>query len=590
MNESAAKAISAGRSQAIDMDDFERRLRSEHPRAPEPDPLAELATLVNSAEDPFRELFAEPRAPGVQPNPPDQGYHQGEADAAALLRSYAEQMRTPQALPPQHDYAAEPGQSVALRGTLPADPASDPMDEFERSVAQLVAARNGQYPAAAEAIAAPVGYQENYYQSPEQPYSDAGYENEYASGQVAPGTGYEGEQAEGYAADRYVPAEAENGHRMAVAAGGAMTGLPVQPAQRPAAPPARLGDAEAPPPPPHVADAAPGARSRKPVYLAGAAMAVMVVGIGATLALRSAPGNGEIPTILASKVQIKVKPEADASAKPVRTVSVLNPQSPAAKSNVVTREEQPIDLAQVPPEPKKALRLKEEELSRKINLGDRNMNQPIASRVPALKEKRAASGYFPEPRKVRTVMVRPDGTLIDPTASIPAVRPARSEAPVPRADSKPERRSERQAERDVRSIPMVPAQQVERTASRPARAAQPRRAETRAAPPPPAQPRPAQPRRSAALDLAPAAQGSRGGAYAVQLAAPASESAARSVASRAKSRYGSVLGGRSPSVQRAVVGSRTVYRVRVIGLSRDAAGRMCSQVKSKGGACFVARN
>jgi hypothetical protein len=43
-------------------------------------------------------------------------------------------------------------------------------------------------------------------------------------------------------------------------------------------------------------------------------------------------------------------------------------------------------------------------------------------------------------------------------------------------------------------------------------------------------------------------------------------------------------------VVKAEVGSRTVYRVRVKGLSSDDANTLCARLKAGGGSCFVARD
>jgi cell division septation protein DedD len=80
-----------------------------------------------------------------------------------------------------------------------------------------------------------------------------------------------------------------------------------------------------------------------------------------------------------------------------------------------------------------------------------------------------------------------------------------------------------------------------------------------------------------------------GGGFAVQLAAPGSEAEARITISRIQQRYGSALGGRQPTVRKATVGERDVYRVRVVGLSQTDANGLCERLKSSGGSCFVAR-
>ncbi len=107
-----------------------------------------------------------------------------------------------------------------------------------------------------------------------------------------------------------------------------------------------------------------------------------------------------------------------------------------------------------------------------------------------------------------------------------------------------------------------------------------------AATPPSAASRTASPQQSAAVASTPR---SGGGGFAVQLAAPGSESEARSVISRIQQRYGSALGGRQPTIRKATVGEREVFRVRVVGLSQGDANGLCEKLKSAGGSCFVAR-
>jgi cell division protein FtsN len=96
---------------------------------------------------------------------------------------------------------------------------------------------------------------------------------------------------------------------------------------------------------------------------------------------------------------------------------------------------------------------------------------------------------------------------------------------------------------------------------------------------------------SNASDATPVATASTsGGGFAVQLAAPATEQEARSASSRLGVKFADSLGGHRPSVVKAEVGDKSIYRVRVSSLSRDEAVSLCEKVKAKGGACFVAKN
>ena len=59
--------------------------------------------------------------------------------------------------------------------------------------------------------------------------------------------------------------------------------------------------------------------------------------------------------------------------------------------------------------------------------------------------------------------------------------------------------------------------------------------------------------------------------------------------SRIQQRYGSALGGLQPTVRKATVGDKDVYRVRLVGLSQSDANGVCEKLKTAGGSCFVAR-
>jgi hypothetical protein len=131
-----------------------------------------------------------------------------------------------------------------------------------------------------------------------------------------------------------------------------------------------------------------------------------------------------------------------------------------------------------------------------------------------------------------------------------------------------------------------------------------------AAPPPAVQSQPVSQQRSAApLDLTasagpqapvaspqatPSASSSGtipAGAYVVQVSSQRSEQQAQTAFDDLQRRFGSVLGGVSPVIQRADLGDRgTFYRVRIPTSSRDEAISLCERLKTAGGDCFVRRN
>jgi hypothetical protein len=236
---------------------------------------------------------------------------------------------------------------------------------------------------------------------------------------------------------------------------------------------------------------------------------------------------------------------------------------------MVRNEEQPIDLVQAV---KAAAR------------SDGDASAGAAATQPSM----AANG-FPEPKRVRTVSVRPDGTIIP---NSPAAAPAAPAIPaIPAIPAAPTRSIGSFPLTSSSAAPPVPA-----APQPPAAAARPPavpKATTRIASAKPeaadhaieaARPKPA------SAPPAHAAASSPAGGFAVQLASRASENDARAAIGRLQKRYASELGSHRVTVVKALIGSKSTYRVRVVGLSRGDATTMCGSIKSSGGDCFVARN
>jgi hypothetical protein len=85
----------------------------------------------------------------------------------------------------------------------------------------------------------------------------------------------------------------------------------------------------------------------------------------------------------------------------------------------------------------------------------------------------------------------------------------------------------------------------------------------------------------------PAAVGSI--SLAVQLGAPRPEAEAKRDLKRLNTKYGSALKRSTVSLRRVLVNGETVYRLQVVGLSRDEAATLCSRVKGDGGSCSIVR-
>lgn len=206
---------------------------------------------------------------------------------------------------------------------------------------------------------------------------------------------------------------------------------------------------------------------------------------------------------------------------------------------------------------------------------------PPAAEAAASGQSFGLSGML-EPKKVKTVIVRPDGTIVsdntqpaEPAIS-PPITPAQNTASgttAPAGTDMPSGTAAPSGTDDTGAIPPAAAPKVE--AAKPTQVAQ------------------AKPRRIAeadaeANDTARAADQTPG--FSVQLAAPASEAAALKSIAKLQRQFGGELAGRRLKYHRATVGNKSVYRVRVVGLSHAEATALCQKLQAKGGACFVAKD
>jgi cell division protein FtsN len=208
-----------------------------------------------------------------------------------------------------------------------------------------------------------------------------------------------------------------------------------------------------------------------------------------------------------------------------------------------------------------------------------------------------------EPKRVRTVSVRPDGTVVSPdqpSGAMPlpaAPPPPRAVATVPVAPSAAAGPTMTGATTPAATPQATPAPQPRAatpmlppaaTAAAPARPAAPAPSVAAPSSPPPAAPSAAQPQQQrTAAATAPAAAT---GGFSVQLGAQPTEEQARKVAQEMRQKLAGTLRGRSPQVKAADVNGSTLYRIRVGPMSQDDANDLCARLKAAKSACFVARN
>ncbi len=295
---------------------------------------------------------------------------------------------------------------------------------------------------------------------------------------------------------------------------------------------------------------------RKVMYGMAVIMAVGVVGVAGLLTLRHRSANHEVATIQPDTAPARVAPAQVEGASAPEGQTLFDHKGGAGVAKVVAGAEQPADL-------KAAVN----------NAQTAGGAASVATPAPPTPSDQAAQGpqtdsLFPPARKVRTVAVRADGSVI---AGAAAPSPLTSALPTMAASAPPP---------DVTpaSTSAPAAKSTQRahalTASAPTAAAHAKAPKASSTP------------KAAAAQVAAGASG----AYAVQLSGEPREADARAAAKRLSAKYSSALEGRHAVPVKASIGSRTVWRVRVGHLSEEKAKSMCAAVKSAGGSCFIARD
>lgn len=314
--------------------------------------------------------------------------------------------------------------------------------------------------------------------------------------------------------------------------------------------------------------------------------AVALLAAGGAYGLRSrmsAPKDP--PTILASTQPTKVRPDNAGGGDADPTVAAFDRRGDSVTgSKVVNNAEAPVDLSAQPPTPR---------VVGAPGAGGVSVGGGAAAPVGAPAPTGGDAGYFPTPKRVKTVSVRPDGSIIESdaptavTAPRPPARPTPAATPAPAPSAPPPAAATtpqaKPATPKTTARVTTPAKPETDGAATPAATQHPRPA-----------PKPAKPATIAAntppsAAAAPAAAGG-GGGFSVQFAAAGSESEAHDRIAKAQGKFAGALGGHKLSIVKGVANGGTVYRVRVTGLSKDGAADMCTHVKENGGSCFVAKD
>jgi hypothetical protein len=191
----------------------------------------------------------------------------------------------------------------------------------------------------------------------------------------------------------------------------------------------------------------------------------------------------------------------------------------------------------------------------------------------------ALSAAATEPKRVRTVAIRPDGA--DPIARpISAAAPAPQSAPSAAATRQPPAAKPAAAPTHNGAGPLSidPQGQAGETAS--------------SYQPAPRAPAPASPPRLAAVPPAATPAAAGGGGYAVQISSQRSEADAQASFRSLQSKFPRELGDREAIVRRADLGQKGIYYRAMVGPFGTAgeADQFCNGLKAAGGQCIVQKN
>jgi hypothetical protein len=305
-------------------------------------------------------------------------------------------------------------------------------------------------------------------------------------------------------------------------------------------------------------DDLPPPRRRIGVIAIAAIFGLAVVGTAGAFGYRSLFGGSGArvpPVITADKAPLKVVPKDASADKKAIADRVSDPSE-----KVVPREEKPVDISQ-----------------KIVSAGPDVPVGPAAQAGPApsmsMPAARGTGVLSSEPKRVQTIVIRPDGSEaqypmaspMPPAAAMPPTQPtaSRPSAPAPMASAPPHPAARAQA-----AAPLSLNPNAEPAPARPVRTA------------------------SAAPTAVSAPTSASHGGYAVQVSSQRSEAEAKAAFHSLQGKYPGQLGGKSMFVHKVDLGAKGVYYRTMVGpfASASEAGDLCSGLKSAGGSCFVQRN
>lgn len=370
----------------------------------------------------------------------------------------------------------------------------------------------------------------------------------------------------------------------------------------------------------------PAAGNRRPVRsvrgMVTAAAVIVVLGVGAYGAYswvrHGAPisnFSGEPRVITADADPVKVAPEnPGGTVVPNQDKAVYGRvagDSTAApkQKELVSSNEQPVDVVQktlipesISPDdgsgdqitPTPAGDTQDPRLLPNQNGGNTNVASNDDGQVPAV-----------SPRKVRTMIVKPDGSLVPRDEPAPpavdrtttaAAKPAANNqiasAGLAPSNANTQPAATQPSDGDAANAESTPIRVV-KTTPLPSARPEPAKANAVAAPreaSAKAQPQQVASASPATSQNAPAASAGSSGAYGVQIASLPTEADAQKSQANLKVKFASVIGNHPLEIRKAdIAGKGTYYRVRVVAGSKDEAAAICGRYRTAGGTCLISK-
>lgn len=365
--------------------------------------------------------------------------------------------------------------------------------------------------------------------------------------------------------------------------------------------------------------------SKRAPVIAGAVLGVAVLFGGVAFGWSYLSGGSDAPDggpriIRADKEPVKVAPENPGGLSvPNQDKAVYDrvagtDAAGATQPKLVTTAEEPVDVVQRTLDPD-VLPLEGRDDGDVGSKAEERLTEAAAGDA-ASEGSAAPAEPIVSPRKVRTMIVRPDGTIVareepvtepatpaqaapaeTPVAPLPAaLAPATTDLAAPVAETAPAElrpaieaaaTPQAPAATEAQDAPLAPVRVVKTTQITPDGAN---------APVPAARPAD-QPvnvvstvTETGRVTEGAAAAPANPGGYFMQIASQPSPEGAQASYQSLSNRYANIIGGRGVDIQRAEIEGRGVFhRVRIPAGDRAAANALCAQYKAAGGSCIVTR-